>query len=90
MLVTLVHETFVHATIVLETFVQVTSVLVAISLEPLIRSWSNFEQQQSWQQLSRIPPSKKLLTMQQIYKLDMQLCNFLALYVYIFDLMIFL
>ena len=44
-LATIVHATSVHATFVQETFVQVTSVQAAISLEPLIRSWSNFEYQ---------------------------------------------
>ena len=38
MLATIVHVTFVQ-----KTFIQVISVQKAISLEPLIRSWSNFE-----------------------------------------------
>ena len=39
----MVHATSVHATFVQETCVLVTSVQAAIFLEPLIRSWSNFE-----------------------------------------------
>ena len=38
----IVHATSAHATFVQETFVQVTSVQAAISLELLIRTWSNF------------------------------------------------
>ena len=43
MLATIVHATSAYAIFVHDTFVQVTLVQAAISLEPLVRSWSNFE-----------------------------------------------